>query len=135
MWKTTKRCRVFLWFPGVLSLFTFKNAKMKVPAYRCDFCGNIFEADEVKGIMPIEDMFSAIESFPSTDKLDKTNVHHCIECSRVHVIIPADRECPRRKDERLYQLKFKELYYLLKSTCVLNVKNRKKFVRDAVKNG
>lgn len=102
---------------------------MKVDAYRCDFCGCICEADEIRGIIPVADMFDNQKSFPATDKISTTSVHHCIECSRSQVIIKAEYECPRKRDERSYQLKFSELYYLLRHTCVENVRNRKKFVK------
>lgn len=100
---------------------------MKVNAYRCDKCGEIKPEDEMRGIIDIEDLFvDYSRSFPSCDP-DKGRAHHCLSCSAI-VINQADSLCPRRKDERLYQLKFNELYYNLRHTCVLNVRNKKKFL-------
>lgn len=101
---------------------------MKVKAYRCDYCGKLQLEDDVVGVLDIADLFDTLKSYPMCINPEKANVHHCTECSRQHVMIPADREAPRKKDERLYQLKFNELYYLFKSKCVNNVVLKKKFV-------
>lgn len=101
---------------------------MKVQAYRCDFCGHIRPDEEITGVIPSEDMFEKIKSFPISMNNDKTNVHFCITCYN-KIVIEKARIVDRKKNEREYRLKLEELSYLLKSTCVHNVVNRKKFVR------
>jgi hypothetical protein len=100
---------------------------MKVEAYRCDCCGYVKEESEMTGIMPVEDMFDRMKSFPICTNPTKTTVHFCLSCYQRNVIEKV-RTVDRKKDERLYELKLNELQYALRSTCVTNVRNRKKFV-------
>lgn len=101
---------------------------MKVEAFRCDYCGNIRPDDEITGVNPIEDLHDRMLSFPIMANNTKTNVHFCTTCYN-KVVIEKARLVDRKKDERLYELKLKELQYLLRSTCVSNIIQRKKFAR------
>lgn len=99
---------------------------MKVSAYRCDYCGKIVIEDDIVGIIDMPDIFDTLKSFPTHQDPSRCRVHHCIDCSRAHVLIPASYRAPRKDDERAYQLVFNELYYLFKSKCVSNVLNKVK---------
>lgn len=99
---------------------------MKIKAYRCDYCGTIQIEDNIVGILDIADLFNSLESFPSHKDPERCRVHHCLDCSRQYVVIAAENKHSRKHDERLYQLTFKELYYLFKSRCVSNVQNKVK---------
>lgn len=100
---------------------------MKVEAYRCDNCGQIREYEEMTGIMPIEDIFTRILSFPVC-KCEKTNVHFCNSCYS-KVVLQQARLIDRKKNETEYREKIIELGFLLRSNCVRNVASRKKFAR------
>lgn len=99
---------------------------MKVSAYRCDYCGVITKEDDIVGIIDIKDLFEVLKSFPTHQNAAKCNVHHCVDCSSKYVLIPASYRAPRKNDERAYQLVFNELYYLFKSKCVDNFRNKVK---------
>lgn len=71
---------------------------MQVRAYRCDNCGKIKIDDEITGIMPSQDMFDLMNSYPETKKLDRTNIHFCLSCYDIAVIKPIDTECTRQKN-------------------------------------
>jgi len=100
---------------------------MKVEAYRCDYCGQIRELDEMTGVIPIEDMFDRMASYPICN-CEKTNVHFCTTCYG-KVVLQKARLIDRKKDEHGYAAKLKELQYLLRESCVRNIINRKKFAR------
>lgn len=99
---------------------------MKVEAYRCDRCGNLRPYEAITGINPTEDLFDRMASFPVVSNPAKVNFHVCNECYHSQVLEPA-RIIDRKKNEDIYKAKIKELGYLLRSTCVSNVMNRKKF--------
>lgn len=101
---------------------------MKVQAYRCDHCGRIREDDCIIGVIPSEDLFERLKSFPITSNNDKTNCHYCTTCYEA-VVLSALRLIDRRKDEHLYAGKMAERQYLLRSTVVENVRKKKKFPR------
>lgn len=100
---------------------------MKVEAFRCDYCGHVKEENEMTGVIPMEDMFEKLKSFPICNNPAKASVHFCLSCYQ-KAVIEKIRTMDRKKDERGYELKLLELSYLLKSTCVSNVRNRKKFI-------
>lgn len=100
----------------------------KVEAYKCNYCAKIYPAEEVVGIIDIADLFSSLESYPTTNDPAKARVHHCTDCSHTHVIIKTEELSPRNKDERAYQIRFKELYAIFKGVCVFNAQNKKKVV-------
>lgn len=102
---------------------------MKVEAYRCDYCGRIKDYHAITGIYPIEDMFDKQRSYPVCPDPAKTNVHFCTECYN-KVVIEKARTVDRRNDERLYELKVKELGFLIRSACVRNVMTKKIFVTN-----
>lgn len=100
---------------------------MKVQAYRCDCCGNIRADEMITGISPVEDMFDKQLSFPIINNNEKTNIHVCTVCYN-KIVLEKARLIDRKQNEREYELKLKELQYLLRSTCVTNVIKGKKFV-------
>lgn len=93
----------------------------KVEAYRCDYCNEIKESEEIVAINPVEDLFNKMAGFPAVFKyMERYNIHHCMSCYNMHVVSVAERETNRRKDERGYELKLAEMYYNLRSQCVAN---------------
>lgn len=98
----------------------------RVEAYRCDMCGEIKESEAIVGILPMRDMFDSLKDFPTTLSPERTTVHHCTECTTVHVINKAEELSPRRRNEREYQLRFNELYSIFKGRCVENAMAKKK---------
>lgn len=103
---------------------------MKVNAYRCDNCGEIKPDDNVYGVSKQQDLFDMMASYPDTKKLDDTNVHCCLACYRAFVDIPAQNMSNRKRGEKLYMEKVRELRFGLSQTCVLNVFNKKVFKID-----
>lgn len=99
---------------------------MKVDAYRCDYCNALVTADDAVGIIGIRDMFNQLESYPMVVNPSKAYIHHCTECSRTNVILKAQELSPREKDERAYELRFRELYAIFRAKCVLLYGQRKK---------
>jgi predicted RNA-binding Zn-ribbon protein involved in translation (DUF1610 family) len=99
---------------------------MKVEAYRCDRCGFIKQDDAIQGIIPSEDIFEKLESFPICPNPAKTSVHVCTECYDKEVVQKA-RVINKKTNAKEHELKLKELAYNLKHTCVMNVYNKKKF--------
>lgn len=91
---------------------------MKVEAYICDYKNHLVEVDGIMGITPVEDLFDMQASFPICHQ-DKTRIHICGECYRKFVLIPASA-IDRKKNEREYELKVKELAYALRSTAFKN---------------
>lgn len=104
---------------------------VKVEAYICDYGNHLVHVDGIVGVNPIEDMFDKISSYPICHQ-DKTRIHICGECYREHVLIPAQNMVDRKKDERLYELKVKELGYDVRSKAVRNYWARE--VKKSTKN-
>lgn len=100
----------------------------KVDSYRCDKCGGLVPYDEAVGINPAEDMFDRLASYPSVPGPQRANIHHCMQCYRDVVLVPASNLADRKKDEAGYKAKLKELFYGLRAQCVHNyrVKGRSK---------
>lgn len=90
----------------------------KVEAYRCDCCDKLFPSEEIVGIAMVEDLFDRQLSWPTKMNPEKTFAHYSTECYREQVLIPASNMADRKKDERLYELKLKELAYGLRSKAV-----------------
>lgn len=98
---------------------------MKVEAYQCDYCGNLRHAVETVGVTPIEDLFDRMNSFPTTLRPEKTDIHYCITCANTYAMIPAQNRINRKKDENGYKLLLKELLYLVRAQSVTNYNLRK----------
>lgn len=98
---------------------------MKVEAYRCDRCGTIRPYDAIVGIIAVADMFDKLESYPVSHKPENCMVHVCTDCYNREVTEKA-RIIDRGKDNRGYELKIKELGFMLRQTCVLNVREKRK---------
>lgn len=92
----------------------------KVQAYQCDFKNHLVIEKYIMGIDPVEDLFDRQASFPTVFHPERTNVHYCLDCYREHVLIPASNMVDRKKDERGYELKVKELGYGLRAQTVAN---------------
>lgn len=111
---------------------------MKVDAYRCDNCGEIKIEKYIVCIIPTEDLFSRIDSYPIAKRLNESNVHFCLDKCFRDVQHKAGYEAARfydedgkakvlrHRDEALYKQKLKELTYGLKQTCINNVRAGKK---------
>lgn len=98
-----------------------KKEKMSIiDAYRCDACGIIKIEDEVVGIIPTEDLFDRMNSYPTTHRVNKTTVHYCLDCYRRDVLDIADRYCSRKANEAAYKEKIKEMSYGLRFKAVTN---------------
>lgn len=92
----------------------------KVIAYKCNHCGVIKEARAILGILPTENIFDALDSFPLVKDLDKTTVHGCTECfNRVQ---EQNRE-NRKKHEAAYIKRRRELSFSFRQQCVYNARN------------
>jgi hypothetical protein len=95
-------------------------------AVRCDYCGKVVHEDEAVGISLQQDMFSSLNSYPFVYKnITKEKCHVCIECTKVHVLIPVST-VSRAKDETIYNAKKDELYFILRKKCVENFNSRRK---------
>jgi hypothetical protein len=92
----------------------------KVIAYICNHCGAIREERAILGIMPTEDIFDRMSSFPFTKSLEKTTVHGCTEC--FNKLQDTNRE-NRRKDELAYMKRRAELSFMFRQQCVHNQRN------------
>lgn len=99
---------------------------MKVTAYRCDACNNLIVDEEAVGIVPQEDLFNRLLSWPTDMHPERCNIHYCLDCYREKVLVPASAQADRRVDERLYKLKLEELTFAMKDTIVRRVLTRKK---------
>lgn len=93
---------------------------MKTEAYVCDFCQELRYSAEVVGVSAQEDLFSKLESYPVIPHSDRALIHLCTTCYNLYVVAAAEREVNRRANERAYELKLKELLYLIKAQCVAN---------------
>jgi len=100
---------------------------MKAEAYRCDYFGQLFDRDDSVGIAPTEDMFEPLRSFPAVLDPAKAEVHHCTDCYHTLVIVPAS-VINRAKQEKEYNEKVQELYYILRKSTILKAarESRKK---------
>lgn len=105
----------------------------KVSAYQCDYKNHLVPEKSIVGVNPMEDMFDKQASFPTVFNPERTNIHYCLDCYKAHVLIPAANMVDRKKDERGYELKIKELGFGLRSQTVANwqmlEKNRPKKLR------
>lgn len=101
---------------------------MKTEAYICDCgCQQLFSVELMVGVRPIEDMFDKISSYPTQfTHIERLEVHYSLPCYKSKVLIPASNIVDRRKDERGYKLKVKELGYGLRAQCVANYLRRKR---------
>lgn len=95
---------------------------MKIEAYRCDFCGNIKEAEATVGVSTQEDIFEKLKSYPIIANPAKATVHHCTDCYNIHVLQIAEATVNRKKDEYLYKLKIDELSLSLRTGAVMRAK-------------
>lgn len=93
---------------------------MKTEAYVCDSCGELKYAAEVVGVKPVQDLFDPLKSFPIDPHPHKQNIHMCTTCYNMKAVSPAERETNRRKDEHGYEMKLKEMAYILRNQCVTN---------------
>ena len=97
---------------------------MKVKAFLCDYGNHLAHEDACFGLVPIEDVFDIQLSYPIVNDPDKSDIHICTDCYRIHVTIPAGNAIDRRKEERLYELKIKELSYDFRKKAVLFARDR-----------
>lgn len=92
---------------------------MKVVAYRVQCCDQLVQEDCVVGIIPSEDIFDKENSYPCDFKHpERCYVHICLDCYKTKVLIPASQQVDRRKNERLYELKVKELSFSFRESAV-----------------
>lgn len=102
---------------------------MKTEAYTCDYCQQLRTAEECVGVNPTEDVFDRMAGYPIINNPAKADIHFCTTCYNMHVVSVAERETNRRKDEHSYELKLKEMSYIVRSQCVVNYnKKRHKIV-------
>ncbi len=93
-----------------------------VDAYRCDRCQEIKHESETIGISLQPDIFDTLESYPLVKKQEHAQAHICVKCARTYAINVAERDVDRRKDEKKYAARLKELMYALKHYVVTNLK-------------
>lgn len=93
---------------------------MKTEAYICDLCNELKLPDEVVGVSQQQDMFNKMEGFAIVPRPDREQIHLCTRCYEMKVTSVAEREHNRRYDERGYEMKVKEMSYLVRSQCVSN---------------
>lgn len=98
----------------------------KVEAYKCDHCNTVVEESGIVGVDRVEDMFDKEKSFPTIPNPAKAFLHYCVDCYRTHVLIPAANLSDRKRDEREYELKVKELAYGLRRTTVFKYNERQR---------
>lgn len=100
----------------------------RIEAYLCDCCNRPVAYDDLyAGIVPVEDMFDRLASYPAVmtpDKIAAAAIHVCVECCRSKAIVPAGNMIDARKDAQGYRKKLKELMYSVRSQCVVNHRNR-----------
>ena len=94
-----------------------------VTAYRCDYCFQIKLDTEIVGIIPTEDLFDRLRSYPTTSKSHKTQIHYCLECYKHNVLNMVEKFVTRKKNEIEYKAKVLEFSYSLRAKCVSNVRN------------
>lgn len=104
---------------------------MKAEAYICDKCNTLLISDEVVGVALQEDLFERMLSFPVINDPAKAMVHVCVKCYDMNVTQVAGREFNKKFDERGYELKLREMSYMLRSQCVANY--NKKFHKKVAK--
>ena len=97
---------------------------MKVEAYIVDCCKELRLEKHTIGIVPTEDLYDIINSYPSIANPAKAIVHHCMQCYRKDVLTPAGLQVDRKKDENAYKLKLRELHYALRKKAVDNYRKR-----------
>jgi len=97
---------------------------VKVKAYICDYKNHLVKESATVGITLVEDMFDREASFPTNYHPEKCDCHYCVECYKTRVLIPAQNQVNRKKDEHLYELKVKELAYAIRSTVVSNYREK-----------
>lgn len=105
----------------------------KIEAYVCDKCLSLIKAEEAIGISETADMFDVLKSFPPVNDPAKARVHHCMECYRAIVLLPAERHTDRKKDEKAYQQVMKELYYGLRNSTLVILQQRQAGKRNKEK--
>lgn len=99
---------------------------MKAEAYVCDYCNELKFSAEVVGVKPIEDLFNKLDGYPIDPHPDRQSIHLCTSCYNKHAVGIAERETNRKKDEKAYEIKLKEMSYLIKSQCVTNYNKKVK---------
>lgn len=99
-------------------------------AFICDYKNHLVTEDRAVGVIPVEDVFDKLHSFPSHkgrgSKPSDCRIHYCLDCYRDFVLTPAANMVDRRLDEEGYKKKVLELAYGLRSQTVRNFidKNR-----------
>lgn len=93
----------------------------KISGYICDCCGKLIDDEEKAcGVIPSDDLFDKLRSFKHVSNPAKTECHYSVDCYREQVVIPATNQSNRKQDERLYELKLKELHFSLMSKAFHN---------------
>lgn len=96
----------------------------RVEAYICDYAHHLKEESGVVGVSFQEDLFDKLASFPTIPNPAKSFAHYCTDCYREKVLLPAGQLVDRKKDEKVYELKIKELAYSLRSQTVKNYNDK-----------
>lgn len=99
---------------------------MKVDAYRCDCCKNIYEVDEITGFDSTTDLFDTYNSFKVVNNPAKVTAHFCLECYRQKVLVQAENSMPRKFNLEDHEAKRKELAYLFKLSIINELRRSKK---------
>lgn len=102
----------------------------KTVAYICDYKDHLMEENAIIGINPIEDLYDRLMSYPIVKNSAKTDVHACTECYKKAVLIPASHEVDRKRNEKAYAAKVKELSYGFRAQTVHNHRLKNKFKKS-----
>lgn len=92
----------------------------KIIAYMADCCNTLVIDEIAVGVSNDEDMFDIMMSYKTISNPAKADIHYCLNCYKEKVLKVADRQVSRRKDEKAYKLRVKELSFSLKSQAVMN---------------
>ena len=95
----------------------------KVESYRCDYCGQIKDSENIVGISLVEDIFDRLLSFPIIKHNTNAEVHGCTDC--YNYCMTEASSINRRKYEQLYIDKRKEAGYNFRKQCVFNFIEKK----------
>jgi hypothetical protein len=98
---------------------------MKVEAYKCDYCKNIYDSEQMTGIKNESDLFDRFMSFPTSKEPSKADCHFCLECYRVNVEISIKNKMNWRDGEKydaereaLKHSLHKEYFYIFKHEVI-----------------
>lgn len=93
---------------------------MKVEAFQCDCCNELKVYAEVVGISLQPDLFDIMSGYKVVGNPNKEKCHLCTKCYNEKALFPAQNLVNRKKDEKAYELKLKEMSYMVRLKCVEN---------------